>query len=150
MLSKDKILFTDVNKDGYQGLLIFDRTTGTPKIIYKLNSNSQKLELCQYKGKTYVGEFNLITSKRSSKIYRLEHDQNYRKFTLKNIYSSKKEDIGNIVCNINENSLFFIKDFSIATEMMFDIAKLNLNNMKLERMTEMKKFFNLFKWTNDY
>lgn len=141
MLTKDKILFTDVNKDGNQGLLIFDRTTKKPRVIYKLASNSQKLELCQFEGKTYIGEFNLTTSKRSSKIYRLEHDKGYRKVILKNIYSSKKEDIGNMVCNIDEKSLYFVKDYSNATEMIFDVAKLNLETMSVERMTEMKKVF---------
>jgi hypothetical protein len=141
MLTKDKILYTDVNKDGNQGLLLFDRQTRKPRVIYKLATNSQKLELCEYKGKTYIGEFNLTTSKKSSKIYVLEHNPNYKTIKLKNIYKSKKEDIGNIVCNIDEESLYFIKDYSNATEMIFDVAKLDLKTNKVERLTHMKKIF---------
>lgn len=141
MLNKNKILYTDVNKQGVQGLLLFDRQSRKPRVIHKLVSNAQKIEICQYKGKTYIGEFNMITAKRNAKIYKLEHNESLSTVKLKMIYSSPKADIGNMVCNIDEKTLYFIKDYSDQTELIFDIAKLNVDTLKVDRASEVKKVF---------
>lgn len=150
MVTKDIILYTDVNKDGHQGLLLFDRSTRKPKLIHKLTSNSQRLELCEFQGNIYAAQFNLITDKKSSKIFKLSKQGKKKgknkgnNFHLETIYSSQKEDIGNLVCNIDEESIYFIKDYSEGTDMAYDIARLDLNTKRTTRMTEMKKVFQFF------
>lgn len=144
MVTKDLILYTDVNNDGNQGLLLFDRNTRKPKLIHKLSSNSQRFELCEYKGKIYAGQFNLITDKKSSKIFKITKQGKDQNLKLESIYTSQKEDIGSLICNIEEDSIYFIKDYSEGTEMAFDIAKLDVNTKKVERQTEMKKVFQFF------
>lgn len=141
MLSKDLILYTDVNKKGFQGLLLYDRINKDQKLIYKIPSHTQRLEICEHQGNIYLGEFSMITSKNSSKIYKVKTSNNKKSIQLESIYTSKLEDIGHMICDIENDKITFIKDYSKGTEVAFDLAELDVKSKEVIRLTEVKKVF---------
>ncbi|MBL6988860.1 MAG: hypothetical protein ISR65_03745 [Bacteriovoracaceae bacterium] len=110
MLSDNKVVYTDVNKEGLQGVITFERSVKKTDVLKKQTSVSTKIELCLSNGKLFIGEFGLGNQDLGSTIsyYVVKKDDTLVGPQL--IYKSKKNDIGNIKCQAEQDMLYFVQN----------------------------------------
>lgn len=135
MIDKETILFSDINDEGFPGILLFNRGDKKSKIIYKGNSVREKIELCLKDDQLIIGIFGLDKSGRGSEI--LSYPLTGLKFDKKDdLYKSKKNDIGNIVCNFDKESIYFVKNLSENIKEQHEAVKLNLKTKRVKIISD--------------
>ena len=107
MLNDQTILYVDQNEKGMDGLIRFDRSTGKKTVLHKQEDPFQRLEICEGPQSLFLGIFDLHSYNRGSRI--LSSKKTSLKFTP--IYSSEFSDLGGIVCNTEDQKIYFIKAF---------------------------------------
>ena len=71
-------------------------------------------------------------------------------FLFENIYQSKQQDIGQIICNYDAREDLFLKNFGVNKRDYFDIAELNLSTKEV--VEKLKKTLSpvFLKWMGGY
>lgn len=121
MLSESQILFTDLNDQGHAGVLVFDREKEEVYPIFKSKFPGTKIEICALEGKLVLGEFPLSTPSSGSRIYVASDLKFLRTAKFEEIYRSSQNDVGNMLCHSEKESVYFIK--STGQEGMADFAE---------------------------
>ncbi|MCY4524573.1 MAG: hypothetical protein OXB84_07535 [Halobacteriovoraceae bacterium] len=137
MLDDRRILYTDLNQKGLAGVLLYDRQKKQIKPLFKVESINKKIELCFHK-KLYMGIFSLDHTNPGSKIHNIPLDS--LDFDNEHvIYQSEKNDLGNLICNLDEKQLYFIQNqTNNEGRQSFEVVEFSLNNKKTKTLSDVK------------
>ena len=69
MLNKSSIIYTDLNKKGYSGLIHHDFQKKKSKLLFKSKSQNEKIEICKNKRFIILGIFSMDLKSYKSKFY---------------------------------------------------------------------------------
>jgi hypothetical protein len=108
MIDNNTVLYTDLNKKGHLGLLIYTLNKKKFKLVYKVPSHTVRLELCKWGQQLYIGEFGIDPLEKGS-IIRMLNTKKLDISQSKTLYESDQNDIGQIICSIAGSNLYFIK-----------------------------------------
>lgn len=138
MLSKDLILFTDLNSKGFPGVLAYKRIRKKISALYRGESPTEKLELCLKKDNIIFGRFGFDGSSLGSQIYSIPMEKiSFEK--RKAIYSSKLNDPGNMECNNAPKYIYFIKNLTVKNgKESYEVASLKLGRNRLRVISDVK------------
>ena len=128
MLDVNTIFFTDLNKRGLPGIIKYSKNDKKLVNIYKIPTQNKKIELCKKGNQIIVGEFGLDPIESHSHISLLTPPEYKRTI----VYKSEYNDVGNMVCSIKGNFVYFIKRLSSGTE----AARLNLESRSVEIISD--------------
>lgn len=134
MISSNKIIYTDINNEGLQGLLKFSVNMKKISPIYKTKSYGKKLEICINGNTPYLGSFPYFNNDQTSSIWKINTVPS-KTDQLLEVYTSKSKDIGNMQCNIDHNKIFFIKNTKADQT---EVAQLDLINKSYKSLTNVK------------
>ena len=110
MINNNQILFTDLNEKGFPGILLFEKNAKKISLFQKFESPNIGIEFCQKKEKIYIIRYGLDNITKATTIREISHEKlDYTKSKL--IYSSDKNDIGQMTCQISKDSIFLLKTF---------------------------------------
>jgi hypothetical protein len=111
MLSPHSVLYTDLSSTGSTVIIHYNSQSNKKKLFWRSRVPQSKIELCRKGGDLFVGRFGRTTSYPGSSIWKL----NGKSKTVNEadrIYHSKLNDIGNIICDLKEDRLYFISDIT--------------------------------------
>ena len=135
MIDRETVIFSDINDDGIPGILIFNRGEKKSQAIFKGGEVREKIEFCLQEGNLIVGSFGLDKSKKGSKI--LSIPVKGLKFTEKTeLYKSKLNDIGNMVCNFEKDGIYFVKNLSKNMKTRFEATRLDLKTKEAKVLSD--------------
>jgi hypothetical protein len=140
MLSPDIVLYSDVNKDGFQALMKLEIPKNEITPFYKSKSAGTKIESCRFEKSLIVGEFSYPNINRGSSISSFPIDDG-KIGEVKLLYSSSLNDIGNLIC-LSPDSLYFIKSFFEDQYINYnktDVASINLQSGQVEIRSDLLK-----------
>ena len=137
-ISKNKVLYTDINKEGLTGLISFNRQDSKSKLLQKSDNESMRYELCTNDQHLFIGAFSSdIKSPYSSITSYSKKDLNLGKGKI--YYDNNKNDIGQIICNNKDSIIYFIKDMSKEYGSTgYEVAQLNLKTKKIDILSSLK------------
>jgi hypothetical protein len=124
MPNESTVALTDVGPSGQQILYRFDVLTGSFLQAYQTPSPGMKLELCSYKNRLYVGQFSIGDTANGSSIFSIEMDPGVTLKKMDLIYSSTQNDLGNMVCDISDDEVYFVKAMTKESELNTKITEL--------------------------
>ena len=130
MADVNTILFTDLNKQGLPGIIKYSKNNKKLTNIYKIPTPNKKIELCKKGNQIIMGVFGLDPTEPHSHISLL-NPPNYKK---KIIYKSSYNDIGNIICSMKGNFIYFIK--KISSKSQTEAAQLNLKTNSVKVLSD--------------
>ncbi len=134
-LDKNRIIFTDLNNEGFPGLILFKKSDNTIRPIFKSSGPLYKIELCQSYGQLYFGQFAIDHPSQGSLIAQAFFDEKDT-MTTTPIYSSNNFERGNLICDISKNEIFFIKtDTNSFKKQSYDVAKITIDQKKVDSLT---------------
>ena len=135
MIDRETVLFSDLNDEGIPGILVFKRGDEKSQAIYKGISVREKIEFCLQGDNLIVGVFGLDKSKIGSKI--LSYPVKGHKFTQKSeLYKSKLNDIGNMVCNFEKDAIYFVKNLSENIKAKYEAVRMDLNTKETKVISD--------------
>lgn len=108
MTNEQTVVYTDLNPEGYTVAYKIDRRDGQIVALIRTNYPGMKIEMCLNDKKIYWGQFSLGDTAHGSGIVVTEIDTLMKLNKQDLIYSSPRNDIGHIVCETNDNKLYFI------------------------------------------
>lgn len=135
MIDKDSAIYTDLSQKGVPAISIFKKSEKKSQILIKGTSPFEKIELCLKENYLVVGQFGFENSKKGSTIDLIPL-KDLRESIKKNIYQSAKNDIGNLVCDFEKDSIYFIKNFSSNLNQVYEVVSLNINSKEEKKLTE--------------
>lgn len=128
MIDFNRILYTVENKEGRQSLIFLERSSKKQKAIYQAPSAITKIELCK-DDNIYVGLFPLQkTTKFHSEILKLNGNS-----LSSPLYKNLSNDIGNMICNIEKDSIFFTQQ----QKERYNLVKLNAKTKELSSLNKL-------------
>jgi hypothetical protein len=143
MPDEDTAIYTDLNKEGIPGILIFKINSKKIQLLHKGPSPTYKYELCLRDDTIFIGEYGLDPLTKGSTIYSLKKDSLDFK-QAKAIYTSKENDLGSLTCNVDQENLFFIKTFRSSTgKLTYDAYKFSTKDNKGKRISSINFATNL-------
>ena len=135
MFDKKRILYTDLNKEGVFGIVLYDRLKNKTKVLYKASSIHHQVNLCFHKD-LFVGVFPMDLSHGKSFILKLSPDN---LVFSKKIYESKKRDMGNMICDRDDNFIYFVQNQGMEKgKDIFEVVRLSLKNRQIETLSDVK------------
>lgn len=137
MLDEFRVLYTDLNQIGLVGLLIFNRRDGSAELFSKAERVDQKLEICRNNNDLYIFETGVGDSSNGTKIYNLKIDKLDQKEAIE-VYRSEYNDLGQLDCSVDPDSLYFIKNTSINQQnKTYEAARLKIKDKKIEVLSDL-------------
>ncbi|WP_127717705.1 hypothetical protein [Halobacteriovorax sp. HLS] len=141
MLSSKTILYTDVNKEGKNGLIIFDRANSKSDLLQKSDDVFIQYELCTTQEDIYIGSFSASPETPYSSIAKYSKlDFNLGKGSI--LYDNNKSDLGHMICDHKKDTIYFIKDLSK------EYKKTGYEVAKLDTVTKKVSIESSLKWVN--
>ena len=104
-----------------------------------------KAEICLNGESLVLGLFGIHFSNAGSSISRVLLPLKENKDFLKReaLYTSELNDLGHLVCNLDNENIVFIKNVGTSSIPSFDAANLNSNNKKITPLSEIKTLSNI-------
>lgn len=137
MPDENTVLYTDLSETGSPGLLQFKRNTMKSEIVFKSQTPMVKLEICYNNNVLTMGEFGINFSNKGSAISKINYPfDDYTK--RETVYTSKINDIGQILCGITPNSIVFIKNSGTAEAPSTDVYEVDLSSKSIKPLSELK------------
>jgi hypothetical protein len=140
MLNETTVALTEMTPEGYQVLYKFDLLTGGFVQIYKTSSAGSKLEICQNANNLYLGQFSLGDVHNGSSIFSIELEPNFSLKKMDLIYSSTKNDLGNMICEANDDELYFIQAQTSENEINIKNTELAQLKLKTKEISVLSQF----------
>ncbi len=106
VLSPNEIVFTDINKEGFQAILLYSLADKTFEVLYKVKSPGLSIELCRTDEFLIAGTFPNSSYYSGSKILMTPLFRGSMTKSWKSIYENAFPDIGNMVCK--DNHVYFL------------------------------------------
>lgn len=108
MTNEQTIVYTDLTSEGYTIAYKIDRRDGQIVALIRTNYPGMKIEMCLKDKKIYWGQFSLGDTAHGSGIFVTEIDSLMKLNKQDLIYSSPRNDLGHIICETNDEKLYFI------------------------------------------
>lgn len=138
MIDSDKVVHTDLNEIGIPAVIVSHRKTEQVDILLRGDAADQKMELCLNETHLFVLEAGINSSSLGTKLYRYPKND-FSTAKRQTIYQSQRNDIGNLVCDVDEKLIYFIKNTSSTYDVStFEVAQLNLENEKVQELTNLR------------
>jgi hypothetical protein len=134
MFSNEDIFYTDLNENGIPGLIKFSKSNKKSSIMYKANSQEDKIELCKCNDQLFIGIFPLNTQGRESSIFKTQVQKNIS-LDIKKFYNNSEKDLGKMVCA--QNDLYFIKTDLELGRRKYNVYKTSTSNLSLSKLTDL-------------
>ncbi len=144
MRTQDTIFYTDINDNGFMGLLMYSFYDKKFTSVYKSKFKAMNLKFCQSGDNLYVGEFSYNGISNGSAIFKIPFFNNPGFSNIEQIYSSDLNDIGNLLCS--KQSLYFIKTLSEDKQLntkKSEVARLDLKSKKITIITDLNYVTNI-------
>lgn len=137
MSDDNTIYYTDLSESGAVGILQYQRTTGKAELIFKATSPMVKAEICLQNNYLVMGLFGINFSKFGTSISRsLLPLKDFSK--RETIYTSTVNDIGQMICDFDQENITFIKNYGTNEIASTDLVDLNANTKALKPLSEIK------------
>ncbi len=140
MYNLNFVLYTDINDEGISAILQYERNTKKIEIVHKTTQNGIKIELCLKNSTILIGQFPLSDTIKQASIHSLNSNGEMSSKSMKPLYESKTADMGNMVCDLEDNNLYFVQasaDFKKFSTQESEIVALNLSDKKIEILTKL-------------
>lgn len=135
MTDENNVAYTDLNEIGIPGLIVYNRKSNEVDIVLRGDAPDQKMEICLSETHLYVLEAGINDSTLGSKIYQYPRG-NFKTPERKVIYQSQRNDIGHMVCDVDKEHLYFIKNTSSTHHSAtYEAAKLKLADNTVQVLT---------------
>jgi hypothetical protein len=136
MPNENDVLYTDLNNDGYPGILIFRKNTKKFELLQKFPEAARKIEICLQGNELIVGEFGLDPTSSKSSIWSVPiNPLDFNQRTT--YYESEQNDIGNLICTISNEHIYFVKNIGQEKgRETFEAAKLTKKTKKTEIISD--------------
>ncbi|OFZ45993.1 MAG: hypothetical protein A2381_00345 [Bdellovibrionales bacterium RIFOXYB1_FULL_37_110] len=138
MPNKTTIIYTDIDKNGIPIVSHFNIPDQKFSLLYKPETHQTKIELCFLNDHVVIAEFGLDTLNEYSSIKRLAITQLENYAQAVNIYESKLNDIGNMICHMDKQIYFSKKIKKNATISNYEIASLNPDSKEVKIISDLK------------
>lgn len=137
-ITKSNVLYTDLNKEGTPGLIVFNRQNSKSKLLQKSENQFMRYELCTNDQSIYIGTFGSDRKNPYSSIaVYSKKDFNLGKGKI--FYDNNKNDIGQLLCNHDDANIYFIKDMSKEYgSTSYEVARLNIETKKIKILSSLK------------
>ncbi len=143
MTDDNTAYYIDMNQSGMLGLVRFTKSTSKIEVLHSEKTPLKKMELIFCKGKIFIFSAGINKVNSGTSIYEIDPKIEFNKLE-KPIYSSLKDDIGQLTCSFDEQSLYFIKNTSTDNINIYtEIAELKLNNKEVATITNLKTISSL-------
>lgn len=134
MLSKNEVIYNDLNEDAQSAVLNYSFVTKKYKTIFKSKLKSANLDFCLIQKSLYILETSQDVANQLTNIYQIEtiNNEDYKSSNL--IYSSTLNDLGHLTCT--DTNIYFVKSLDYDSELNTfetDIAKIDINTKVLTR-----------------
>ena len=141
LISEQNAVVKTLNSSGIETLLKINFVKNDQQLVKKSESYQIRSEICMINEKIYLFE-----SSYQSAINELSKLSIVDLESLKTeiIYESQKSDLGNIACNSEKDTIYFLKNYSSNTKSYHDVAKFNIKDKKLFRVTNEDYITNIF------
>lgn len=106
VLSPNEIVFTDINKEGFQAILLYSLADKTFEVLYKVKSPGLSIEICKTDEFLIAGTFPNSSYYSGSKILMTPLFRGSMTKSWKSIYENQFPDIGNMICR--DNQVYFL------------------------------------------
>ncbi len=134
MIDNDTILYTDINKEGIPGVLRYKLNASKVDLIYKSEHLNTALEIC-LSDKAYLMSYGLDPLFKGTTISKI--DLKNLNISKKPIYTSAENDIGNLICQLDKENLYFIKTTREADgKITYDAAEFNLEKKRSQKISD--------------
>ena len=133
MLDEQTVFYVDMNEKGESALISFNRTDGKSKVIFKPKGINRRLELCQGFDQNYLGAFPFQQFSGTSEIWSLSKEKGIDK----QIYSSSLSDMGNMVCDHSDKTIFFSKGHKSGAAVRHDIFEFNVESGQAKQISQL-------------
>lgn len=137
MSDENTIYYTDLGENGAPGLIQFKRNISKTEVIFKATTPMIKAEICLHNENLILGLFGINYSKEGTSIAKAKLpliDFSKRE----TIYTSPVNDIGQMVCDFNNESITFIKNYGSTEVANTDLVDLYPETKVLKPLSEMK------------
>jgi len=136
MPDEDTLVYTDLNKEGIPGVLKFKINAQKISVVKKLDSSLKRLELCMNKEKVFILETSLDPITRGTKIISLSKSE-LENSKENQIYSSEENDIGGMICQHNDENIYFVKTIrSESGKLTYEAAEVNITSKKVNILSD--------------
>jgi hypothetical protein len=137
MPDENTVFYTDLGENGSFGIIRYTRNNNTSKLIYNSKTPMIKAELCLHSQQLLVLTSGINFSQEGTSLnqYKLPFDDIKSGNVL---YSSPVNDIGQMICNIDSEKIYFIKNFGTNESVRTDVTELNVNSKLPKTMSELK------------
>lgn len=108
MTNEQTVVYTDLTPDGYSVAYKIDRRDGQIIALIRTNYPGMKIEMCLSDKKIYWGQFSLGDTAHGSSIFVTDVDSAMKLNKQDLIYSSPRNDLGHMICETNNDKLYFI------------------------------------------
>lgn len=143
MADENTVYYTDLSENGMPGLVEYKRSTSQADIIFKADTVMAKLEICFSAPKLFLGQFGINYGLYGTSISQINFP--FKEFKKREtFYSSTLNDLGHIVCDYSQDSIYFIKNTGNATLAQYDIVEFPFKEKKLKVLTDLKNSTTLF------
>ena len=133
MQNEERVILYDQNSSGLGEVSVVNLETKEKTVIKKLGSYQERLEMCLSNNNLYIFQSGYIESNtHESSIIQL----NTTLKTEASLYQAKLIDLGQMACNTEKNHIYFLKNFGTKEKKYFDVAKLNLQDRTVTRVTQ--------------
>lgn len=116
MTNEQTVVYTDLTPEGYTIAYKIDRRDGQIVALIRTNYPGMKIEMCLADKKIYWGQFSLGDTDHGSSIFLTEVDSLMKLNKQDLIYSSPRNDLGHIICETNNDKLYFISAINKESE----------------------------------
>lgn len=144
MTDTDTALYTDINKEGIPGVLIFKLNSKKIKLLHKSASPTKRVEMCINSENIFIMEYGLDPIEKGTTIYKLSKD-NLSMDKAKAIYTSQENDLGSLICELNKDQLYFVKTYRNSTgKLTYDAFRVSVDGKKSKKLSSVNFATNLF------
>ena len=141
LLNEQNAVVKTLNSSGIESLLKVNFVKSDQQLIKKAESYQIRSEMCEINKKIYLFESNYQSAEKElSKLSIIDPNS----FKAEIIYESQKSDLGNIACDSEKDTIYFLKNYSNNTKSYHDVAKLSIEDKKLTRVTNEDYITNIF------
>ncbi len=133
------VIYTDLDEKGLPGIMRFSINNKKFDLILKGKTHMAKIELCLDNNKLYVGHFGIGKRNQSSTIQVIDKITNITMKNSRKIYHSDLNDIGNIICSMADNNLYFVKSLKTSSgKINNEIVSIEPVSGKISILTDLK------------
>jgi hypothetical protein len=146
LFNRTDIFYTDTNKKGEQGIIYYNRESRKKKLFLQTDIFGQTFQLCQNDTDLFILQTGQDQLHSGTQIYKMSKKDPIDIKSLKSIYTSTLNDIGNMICDFNKEYILFTKTkkSNKYAGPKNVVAQLNLKDNKIEIIYDQEHSFNLF------